>query len=163
MKTLDATAAQSWCLVRIATQPFAVALGAVAEIVEVEELVRLPLCSPWVLGLCAYRRDLLPVVALGRETAATTDQGRPVVLIVRSEQGTWGIQIDRGGASVAEGPLNERGRLSPTPDGAVIIGAITRGDAIHSAIDTEATWRNIRDAIERWYQGDRGQDRRHGA
>ena len=36
MKTLDATAAHSWCLVRIDALPFAVALGAVAEIVDAE-------------------------------------------------------------------------------------------------------------------------------
>ena len=67
VKTLEATAAQSWCLVRIDARPFAVALGAVVEIVEAEELVRLPLCSPQVLGLCTYRRDLLPVIALGED------------------------------------------------------------------------------------------------
>src|SRR5271154_934231 len=99
----EANAAHSWCLVRIDAQPFAVALSAVVEIVEAEELVRLPLCSPQVLGLCTYRRDLLPVIALGqdRDTAPAPGEGRPVVLILRSEHGTWGIKIDRDVVIVA--------------------------------------------------------------
>jgi purine-binding chemotaxis protein CheW len=165
VKTPDATAAQAWCLVRIDTRPYAVALHAVAEIVEAEELVGLPLCSPRVLGLCAYRRDLLPVIAFSDAPSATpaTTEGRPLVMIVRSEHGTWGLRIDRGGAIVAEGPLDDRCAAIVEPGGPVAIGSIKRGDATHAAIDAEATWRNVRDAIERWYKGDRGRDRRHGA
>src|SRR5947209_1387245 len=109
LKTLDATAVRAWCLVRIDTRPFAVALQAVAEIVEADELVRVALCSPRVLGLCAYRRDLLPVIDLseGRPAAAAPAEGRPVIMILRGEQGAWGIRIDRGGAVVAEGPLDD--------------------------------------------------------
>jgi hypothetical protein len=165
VKTPDPTAAQAWCLVRIDTRPFAVALHAVAEIVEAEEFVGLALCSPRVLGLCAYRRDLLPVIAFSDASSATPGpaEGRPVVMILRGEHGSWGIRIDRGGAIVAEGPLDDRGGATAGPGGAVVIGSITRGDTTHAAIDAEATWRNLRDAIERWYKGDRGRDWRHGA
>jgi purine-binding chemotaxis protein CheW len=165
VKTVDATAAQAWCLVRIDTRPFAFALHAVAEIVEADEFVGLALCSPRVLGLCTYRRDLLPVIGFseGQPAASGPAVGRPVVMIVRSEHGTWGIRIDRGGTAVAEGPLDDRGATTVGPGGAVVIGSITRGETTHAAIDAEATWRNIRDAIERWYKGDRGRDWRHGA
>src|SRR3954465_10076815 len=113
----DATAVQAWCLVRIDAQPFAVALNAVAEIVEAEELVRLVLCSPRVLGLCTYRRDLFPVIAFSEAPSAAPApvKGRPLVMILRSEHGTWGIQIDRGGAVVAEGPLDDRGAANAGP------------------------------------------------
>ena len=165
MKTLEATAAQSWCLVRIDAQPFAVALGAVAEIVEAEVLVRLPLCSPQVLGLCTYRRELLPVIALGQGPTAAPGrvEGRHVVVILRGEHGMWGITIDRGVVIVAEGPLDEQVPLPAGPDGAVVIGSITRGDASHSVIDAEATWRNVRDTIESRYKGDRGRDLCHSS
>jgi len=164
LKTLEATAAQSWCLVRIDTQPFAVALSAVAEIVEAEALVRLPLCSPQVLGLCTYRRELLPVIELSKGPPATPGplEGRPVVLILRSEHGMWGIKIDRGVVIVAEVPLDEPGPLPAGSDGAVVIGSITRNDVSHSVIDADATWRNVRDMIESRYKGDRGRDRCHG-
>jgi chemotaxis signal transduction protein len=165
LKTLEATAAQAWCLVRIDAQPFGVALGAVAEIVEAEALVRLPLCSSQVLGLCTYRRELLPVIALGQgpTAAAGPGEGRSVVLILRGEHGMWGIKIDRGVVIVAEGPLDEPVPLPAGPDGAVVIGSITRSDMSHSVIDAEATWRKLRDTIESRYKGDRGQDRCHGA
>jgi chemotaxis signal transduction protein len=167
VKTPDPTTEQAWCLVRIDGRPFAVALQAVAEIVEAEELVGLALCSPRMLGLCPYRRDLLPVLALSEAPAATPvpAEGRPMVMILRGEQGTWGIRIDRGGTIVAEGPLDDRGAAAVGlgSGGAVVIGSITRGDTTHAAIDAEATWRNLRDAIERWYQGDRGRDLGPGA
>ena len=163
MKLLDANTVQAWCLVQIDTRPFALALNAVAEIVEAEELVRLSLCSPVVLGLCAYRRDLLPVIALLDGPTAAPASGRPLVLIVRGEHGSWGLKIDRGGAVVAEGPLDDRRATAAKPFGPAVIGSITRGGTTYAAIDAEATWRNVRDAIERWYKGDRGrdQDRRH--
>jgi chemotaxis signal transduction protein len=165
LKTLDATAAQSWCLVKIDALPFAVAVAAVAEIVEAEALVRLPLCSSQVLGLCTYRRDLVPVIALGQgpTTAPGPAEGRPVVLILRGEHGLWGIKIDRGVAIVAEIPLVEHVPLPARPDGVVVIGSITRGDVSHSVIDAEATWRNVRDTIESRYKGDHGGDQCHGA
>ena len=165
MKTPDATAVQAWCLVRIDARPFAVALNSVAEIVEAEELVRLALCSPRVLGLCTYHRDLLPVISFseGPPTPPGPAQGRLLIMILRSEHGTWGIRIDRGGTVVAEGPLDDPGAATAGPGGAVVIGSITRGETTHAAIDAEATWRNARDTIERWYKGDRGRDWRHGA
>ena len=144
METREATTAQSWCLIRIDTQPFAVALSAVAEIVEAEELVRLPLCSPRVRGLCTYRRDLLPVIALGRTpaVAAAPGAGRLVVLILRSEHGCWGIQIDRGVTIVAAGSLDEHCTSYVAPEEAVVIGSITHGLATYSVIDAEANLAN---------------------
>jgi purine-binding chemotaxis protein CheW len=183
MKTLDPTVAGAWCLIRINGRPLAVALHAVAEIVEAEELVRLPLCSPRVLGLCTYRRDLVPVIDLSHPPDASASglgfgfgfgpgsgpgpgsgsvEGRPVVLLLRSEHGTWGIQIDRGGAIVAEGALDDRNTASEEPGGVILIGSIIRGDTAYAVIDAEATWRNVRDAIERWYKDDRGRDRDRG-
>jgi purine-binding chemotaxis protein CheW len=164
LKTLEATAAQSWCLVRIDTQPFAVALNAVAEIVETEALVRLPLCSSQVLGLCTYRRELVPVIDLSKRptTAPGLVEGRFVVLILRGEHGMWGIKIDRGVMVVADVPLDPPGRLPAGIDRPVIIGSVTRNDASHSVIDVEATWRIVRETIESGYKGDHGQERCHG-
>jgi purine-binding chemotaxis protein CheW len=156
VKTIDANAAQAWFLVRIDARPYAVALHAVAEIVESERLVRLPLGPPRVLGLCTYRRDLVPVISFDEPSADATvaEAGRPVVLILRGEHGTWGLKIDRGGTLVAEGPLEDCGTASASPGGAVVIGMITRGASAHAVIDAEGTWWNARDAIERWYNGD---------
>src|SRR5262249_54080657 len=149
-----------WCLFQIDGRSLAIALSAVAEVIEAEQLVHLPLCSDQVLGVCTYRRDLLPVIALGRApaSAAGSAAGRPVVLILRGEHASWGVQIDRGMASVAQGPLDEPGALAAGPDGGVVSGTITRGDTTHLVLDAEATWRRVREAVEGWYKGDRGED-----
>jgi purine-binding chemotaxis protein CheW len=127
--------------------------------------VPLPLSSPLVLGLCPHRRDLVPVIALGANPSAeaTGEPGRPVILILRSEQGTWGIRLDRGGVVVAEGHLDDRRGSQGEPEGAVVIGTITRGETSYGVIDAEATWRSLRDAIERWYKSDRSPELRSGA
>src|SRR5689334_3733156 len=97
----------------MAGRPLAVALHAVAEIVEVDELVRLPLCWPRVVGMCTYRRDLLPVINLlprpeaDGPPASRQVPGRGVVMLLRGEHGIWGLQIDRGGAVVVDGPLDD--------------------------------------------------------
>jgi hypothetical protein len=77
---------------------------------------------------------------------------------MRSEHGTWGIEIDRGGTVVAEGPLDERETLPPDSGGAVFIGSITRGEFTSAVIDHEATWRKIRKQIEAWYKCEPGRD-----
>jgi purine-binding chemotaxis protein CheW len=163
--TPEVNAAPAWCLVRIGAQPFAVALPAVAEVVEAEELVRLPLCPPRILGLCTYRRDLIPVVGLLETSATTTGrgEGRPLVLLLRSEHGTWGIEIDRGGTVVAEGRLDERNASPLDSGGTVFIGSITRGESVSAVIDHEATWRNIRKQVEDWYKRAPGRDHRQAA
>lgn len=167
MKPRDLARAQAWCLVRIDERPFAVALNAVAEIVEAEALVRLALCPPRVLGLCAYRRDLLPVIALFDRPTAPRPPGkgdeRALILILHGAHGSWGIRIDRGGADVAEGTLEERGAIPDGDRGPIIIGSITRAGTTHAVIDTEATWRNVRHELDLWYKGDLASVRPEGA
>jgi chemotaxis signal transduction protein len=165
MKTLDATAELAWCLFGIDTRPFAVALNAVVEIVEADEFVPLAHCTPRLLGLFAYRRDLLPVIDLseGRPFMAEPAEGRAVIMILRGEHEAWGIRIDRSTSVVVKGTLEDRHPATAGPGGSVVIGSIRRGERTHAAIDSEATWRNLRDSIERWYRGDRDHDhdRRH--
>ncbi len=74
--------------VPVAAAAFAVGLEAVAEVVEVERLVRLPQSPPHVLGLCALRRDVIPVVAVQRTAAEPSS--RFLVLILRTSQGGMG-------------------------------------------------------------------------
>src|SRR5438874_1226602 len=55
---------RAWCLFRCGRATLAVGLEAVAEVVEVERLVVLPHSPPRVLGLCALRREVIPVIGL---------------------------------------------------------------------------------------------------
>jgi hypothetical protein len=75
-------------------------------------------------------------------------------MLLRGEHGLWGLQIDRGGTVVVDGPLDD-GPPAPAEVGeAVVLGTITRGGTTAAVIDPEATWRTVRDAIERWYRRD---------
>jgi hypothetical protein len=53
--------------------------------------------------------------------------------------------------------MDEGGSYPAGAEGAVVIGTIIRGEAVYSVIDAEATWRNVREAIECWYKRDRRQ------
>ena len=82
----------AWCLFRSGARPYAVRLDAVAEIVDADGLVRLPLSPPRVLGLFTLRRDVVPVLRMAE--GQDDDPGGPdtklVVLILRTEGGRLG-------------------------------------------------------------------------
>src|SRR5262249_10269787 len=108
---------QWYCLFRSDAGPMAVPAAVVAEVLETESLVRLAWSPPQVVGLCPCHRDVVPVVRLaplplgmgadgplgparrtlaaaaGEENAVDDGTGR-VVLILKTEHGTWGIQGD---------------------------------------------------------------------
>jgi purine-binding chemotaxis protein CheW len=141
-----------WCCFRSGSRSFAVDLKAVVEVIETEGLVRLPFSPSGILGLCAFRRDVIPVVRLASQPEAVpSPRGRIDVLILRTEQGFWGLCIDRSGTVVTEDFLEEEPGLDPeaSPGPAVLLGNLHRGEAVCSVIDPEATWQRIRAAVER--------------
>lgn len=144
-------AGRIWCLFRAGGRPFAVALEAVAEVIEVDRLVPLPQSPPGVLGLCALRREVVPVVEPAGPGAA--GDGRPgpcLVLILRTAQGVWGLRAAPGSVAVAEGRLDDDGRREA--DGATpgLLGTVRRDAVPHAAIDHEATWRGVRGGVGAW-------------
>jgi purine-binding chemotaxis protein CheW len=151
---IETRVAPSWCLFRSESKPYAIRIEAVSEIIEAESVVRLPLSPPEVVGFCAFRRDCIPIIRAGEapggdgETAVTD----PTVLILRTDQGVWGMRIDREGVVVADGNLDSWTGEEARPLGS--LGVIRRAEANYAAIDPEAAWRNVRGAIERWYGPD---------
>jgi purine-binding chemotaxis protein CheW len=153
VNSADATARRAWYLFRSEGSPFAVGLEAVAEVVEADRPVRLPLCSPRVLGLCTVRRDVVPVIRLAgrREDEPRDPPRRLIVLILRTAQGPWGIHIDEGGTVVAEaspevadGPADDVGPAPP--------GSLRLNGAAHAVVDAEAAWRDARRDIAAHYR-----------
>ena len=141
-----------WCCFRSGARSYAVDLKSVVEVIETEGLVRLPHGPSGVLGLCAFRRDVIPVVRLDSgPDRETTAHGRTDVLILRTEQGCWGLRIDRSGTAVIEDYLEEDPDLDPeaSPGPTVLIGTLRKGDMVCSVIDPESTWQRLRAAIER--------------
>lgn len=152
MPTSAAVQPPPWCLFRSDSRPFAVALEAVAEVVQADRLIRLAHCPPQILGLCTVRRDIVPVLSLNPGALGTEPETSIVVLVLRSDQGMWGIRIDREGTAVNDGVLNASAQGEPVSGGAEVVGSVQRGDLAHAVIDPDRTWRNVRALVEAWYQ-----------
>ncbi|MFO0954519.1 MAG: chemotaxis protein CheW [Isosphaeraceae bacterium] len=140
-----------WCLFKSGAGAYAIGLEAVAEVVEVDRLVRLPHCPPRVVGMCSLRREVLPVVALSRAEGEEA-KGPHLMLILRSGQGPWALEISQEGTSVVEEPLEglAPGQHGGAP-GVAFLGSLNRGDVTHAVIDPAATWQGLRSEVEAWY------------
>jgi purine-binding chemotaxis protein CheW len=150
----------SYCLFRCQSQPFAVDVGSVAEIAEVDALVRISLCPKRIAGLCPYHRQVVPVVALGPDPAQPSSAGEQpadrgkgskyLVLIVQSAQGLWGILIDREGTTIS---LERPSRHEPKDlgDGVIAAGGVIHQGNVHTLLDAECTWRGLRALVLSWY------------
>lgn len=150
----------SFCLFHCATQPFAVALANVAEIAEVDALVRVGLCPPRIAGLCPLHRQVVPVVTLRQDPSRkdplapgrrnSGKDPREVVLIVQTDQGMWGILIDREGTSITT-QRPSRHEPKNEGDGVVTEGRIDHQGVAHALLDAESTWRGLRALVVNWY------------
>jgi chemotaxis signal transduction protein len=150
----------SFCLFHCESLPFAVAVANVAEIAEVDALVRIGLCPPRIAGLCPYYRQVVPVVTLGqdpsrraRPTAEQRNSGkaaREVVLIVQTSQGIWGILIGREGTSITT-QRPSRHEPKDEGDGVVTEGRIEHQGVVYSLLDAESTWHRLRALVVNWY------------
>jgi purine-binding chemotaxis protein CheW len=150
---------RTWCLFRSGRELFAVALGTVAEVVEVDRLEKLPHAPPAVIGLCVLRREVIPVVALDDSAleAAADSEARPSLLILKTSHATWGVRIDRAGTTVAESALDPEAPAGRAPWGAWL-GTVRHAGESHAAIDPEAAWRHLRQCANAWYSSPPGRD-----
>jgi chemotaxis signal transduction protein len=168
------TGQEQWfCLFRGDAGPMAVPAESVAEVLEVDRLVRLAWSPPQVAGLCPFRREVIPVVRLtssshgaagdppGQPETPTVadppagtlhdgDHVRSILLILRAGRGAWGVRSDSAWTIMSrERPEYHPPR--PDGDGPVLVGTILRAGVRYGVLDTEATWHGLRSAIGRWY------------
>jgi chemotaxis signal transduction protein len=150
-----------YCLFHHKSDPYAITVETVAEIIEVPPLVRIGLCPPSIVGLCPFHREVVPVVTFetdGKRKERTLSEqplGRAdaieAVLIIQSSQGAWGITVERDGTLIVSvrasrhEPRNSEG-------GAVTIGLIHHEEKAFALIDQEATWRGLRAVVIDWYR-----------
>jgi purine-binding chemotaxis protein CheW len=142
---------QAWCLFQSGSESYGLRLEVVAEVVEIERLVRLPHSPPQVVGLCSLRRDIIPIIRLNEDAAADTHPvgAKLLVLFLRTKKGTWGLRINAEGTIVAEEGLDEISRqVTERTDEPT---ALVRGDTSYRVIDPERTWQNVRDRVDDWY------------
>jgi chemotaxis signal transduction protein len=150
-----------YCLFERGSHAYAVSLRDVAELVEVDALVRMGLCPPWILGLCPYHREVVPVITFAAEKGTSGLAGAdPVeggnlavetVLIMQTSQGAWGVAIDRDGTVIT---TERPSRHEPRPgDGELVTtGVLRQKDKEYQLIDADATWHGLRRAIVGWYE-----------
>lgn len=144
---------RAWFLFRCLDQPYAVRLESVSEIIPADRLIRLPLAPPELVGLCAIRRDIIPVVALpgGPSRPASSLDATSAVLVLHAEQGVWGIGISREGVAVVEAEPQED-RLAPAPGHPEMPHrTICRCGSVYSVIHPERAWAGVRASVVRWY------------
>jgi chemotaxis signal transduction protein len=151
----------SYCLFHHKTDPYAIAVETVAEIIEVPPLVRIGLCPPSIVGLCPFHREVVPVVDLeGKnkrkdatlpEQTAGRGESREAVLIIQSSQGAWGVTVEREGTLIISVRAS-RHESRKSESGVVTMGLIRHGGADFALIDPEATWRCLRDGVSDWYR-----------
>ena len=145
----------AWCLFQSGARPYAVRLNAVAEIVDADGLVRLPMSPPRVLGLFTLRRDVVPVLRMTDDDPGGLDT-RLVVLILRTEGGVWGIRVDRGTTVGVEETHIDPDAPPSAEDGPEGPRTIVRGGTTFAVVDPESAWREVRATIEGWYGSHRG-------
>lgn len=155
------SAEASFCLFRSDCLPFGVPVSDLAEVVEVDALVRISLCPDRVVGLCPYHRQVVPVVTLGarggRSEALPADSRtkgkapREAVLILQTDNGLWGVLIDREGTVItSERPNTCEPRV--LHDGIVTVGSIHHGTEDYALLDAESTWRGLREGVINWFE-----------
>ena len=146
-----------WCLFQSGTSAYAVRLETVAEVVEVERLVRVPLAPPRIVGLCTLRRDVIPVVELGEsalEPSADLFCTKTIVLMLRTTRGIWGVRVNAEGTMVTEENMDEFA-ASENPPGqptGTRLATLRNGTVLYNVIDPETTWHDVRGSVESWYQ-----------
>ncbi|HEV3120394.1 MAG TPA: chemotaxis protein CheW, partial [Isosphaeraceae bacterium] len=93
--TINSQERRPWCLFQSAHSAYAVRLESVVEIFQIDELAQLPLSPPCLKGLCALRRELIPVIAAlpmrEQQEVHPLNEPKRTVLAMRSSRGTFGI------------------------------------------------------------------------
>jgi chemotaxis signal transduction protein len=156
--------AQWFCLFHADAGPMAISVDHVAEVLETETLIRMAWSPPQVAGMCSYRHEVVPVVKLrlvddaggadgsgseARPVVQNDRLARCVVLILKTEQGAWGVGVESAKTVMSrEVPEWHSPRISAT--GLVLTGTIRRGETRYEIVDGEATWLGLRSAISRW-------------
>lgn len=152
------------CLFHCGGTPLAIRLDSVAEVLEVDRIVRLPLAPPEILGLCILRREVIPVVALRGPKSEVSPRlsSSALVLILRGDRGAWALKIDPTGTVVATEDVIHHQIDSLTCSILVLRGLLSREGTEYSVIDHDATWRHLKDRIDSAYSRDNGRDPRLG-
>jgi chemotaxis signal transduction protein len=162
-----------FCLFRGDAGPMAVPAESVAEVLEIDRLVRLAWSPPQVTGLCPFRREVIPVVRLTSssrgagtdspgepvtptaaeplaETPHDGDHVRSVLLILKAGRSAWGVRSESAWTIMSR-ECPEYHPPRPDWDGPVLVGTILRGGVRYGVLDIEATWHGLRSAIGRWF------------
>lgn len=141
------------CFFRSGGRRFAMEVEALMEVTDLGTLVPLPLGPPALLGLHTHRRAVVPVFRPSPAAPNEHSDQNPILLVLRSEHGLWGIEVDRAGLMIVDNSRLLEG-LAPADSTAGLLavrGQIDHAGLLHELIDAGLTWSNIRVEVERWY------------
>jgi chemotaxis signal transduction protein len=145
------------CFFRSEGRGFAVELDALEEVADLGALVPVPMTPPAVLGLQIHRRTVVPVVDPSVGPGDRRGEATPILLVLRSEHGPWGLRVDRAGLVIVDKTVPMLGPpQGPLDDGLLAVqGELEHGGQVHRLIDGGRTWCNVREQVEAWHAGPR--------
>jgi len=138
----------AWCSFSSLGRLYRIRLDSVCQVVQVDRLIRLPMCPPRLVGLCKLGRDVIPVfVPFSEPVDRPASPGQTqLVLVLRATKGQWGFLVDPGGVHVHEDA--PAGSVHTPPQEP---RSIDREQPDFVNVDPEATWEELRKLINHWY------------
>jgi chemotaxis signal transduction protein len=148
--TIDLERPGHLCLFTCGPKRFALPVSALEGVIVPGPLVLLPLAPASLVGLCSHRRQAVPVFHLGGHDATRAGTASAVVM-VRTEQASWGIRAERDGVTVIDA------QVAPGPSGGFgAFGTVRHGGHSYTVLDPERAWQDLRSEVEREYSRMKG-------
>lgn len=143
----------TYCIFRCQQRQLALSVEMVAEVIEPNRVDRLPLEPLPLIGVCAYRGGVLPVIwsGDGDRPAMLESADEVAVLIVRGRQGLWGLAIDRSGVSIAVDGWVRPIAGTISSGFLVVANATDQSGQPIEVVDAELSWDRLRAVFTNWY------------
>lgn len=140
---------RSWCLFRIGEKRYAVALDSVGEVIEAPTLTSVPFGPPFLTGLCAYRRDVIPVFSMGdpNSSEAPAANHETSLMILHTRQGPFGVRVENEGTVI----LPDQRAVAPTLSDSSHDSHLDLEGVSYELLDVEERMRQVRGQVESWY------------
>ncbi len=135
----QAAAARRVILFSVGRELFALSLGDLAEIYNIDEITHLPLSPPFLAGVINVHGNLASVISLGEVLSIPDAKETKLALLLVPEKGGFAIQVDRtigfGGYDVLEEVTRDAARRSGKVS--FVEGVFRQGDDLYSLISVD--------------------------
>jgi chemotaxis signal transduction protein len=136
---------EEFLTIEVSGDTYAVRLKQLAGLFADRRIVALPTAVPAFLGVVGFRGQVVPVYGLRALLGYPSGEGLPRWFVLAGERPWVGLAFDRPAGQVRV----RREELVPPSPGAAAFGAIRRGDATVSILDTEHLLQQIQQRARR--------------